>query len=106
MIAKTPKPPYFAVIFSSVLNETHEGYQEMADEMIKQAEAQPGFLGIESARNDLGISVSYWSDEASIKNWKEQLRHQLAQKYGREKWYKSFMTRVAKVERDYGFGNI
>ena len=106
MIAKTPKPPYFAVMFSSVLNETHEGYQEMADEMIKQAEAQPGFLGIESARNDLGISVSYWSDEASIKNWKEQLRHQLAQKYGREKWYNSFMTRVAKVERDYGFGEF
>ena len=105
MISKTPQPPNYAVIFTSVLNEMHEGYDEMADEMVKLAETQPGFLGIDSARSGLGISVSYWADEASIKNWKEQSRHQLAQKYGRENWYKSFMTRVAKVERDYGFGN-
>lgn len=103
MIASTPKPPYYAVIFTSVLTEGDDGYAEMADKMVELAQAQDGFLGIESARNELGISVSYWRDEESIKAWKENMEHSIARRLGREKWYQSFMTRVAKIERDYGF---
>ncbi|MCB1201878.1 MAG: antibiotic biosynthesis monooxygenase [Leptospiraceae bacterium] len=103
MIAKTPEPPYFAVIFSSIRSSDHEGYLEMAKRMIDLAHEQPGFLGIESAREELGITVSYWRDLASIKAWKQNTEHLLAQKMGREKWYREFKTRIARVERDYDF---
>ncbi len=103
MIAKTPKPPYYAVIFSSVRTEGDNGYDEMAEKMIELAETQDGFLGVESARNEIGITVSYWKDTESIQKWRGHAEHSLARKYGREKWYKAFKVRVALVEREYGF---
>ncbi|MGZ2369954.1 antibiotic biosynthesis monooxygenase family protein [Ancylomarina sp. YFZ004] len=103
MIAKTPKPPYYAVIFTSIRTEGDKGYSEMADLMLELAEQQDGFRGVESAREDVGITVSYWRDLAAIKNWKENTDHSLAREKGRKEWYKSFKTRIAKVERDYGF---
>lgn len=103
MIAKTPKPPYYAVIFSSVRAGADDGYEEMAERMVQLAEQQAGFLGVESVRNNLGITVSYWQNLESISNWKKNIDHQLAQKYGREKWYAAYKVRIALVERDYGF---
>lgn len=103
MIAKTPKPPYYAVIFSSMRTDRNEGYDVMTDRMLALAKKQNGFLGVESARNELGITVSYWSDLASIKKWKENSEHTIAREKGRTDWYKSFKTRIAKVERDYKF---
>ncbi|KAF7786437.1 hypothetical protein PRUB_a1000 [Pseudoalteromonas rubra] len=70
--------------------------------MIELAEQQPGYLGIESAREELGITVSYWTDLESIKLWKANAEHMEAQKTGRKLWYKSFKVRISKVERDYG----
>ncbi|MFD1216988.1 MULTISPECIES: antibiotic biosynthesis monooxygenase family protein [Microbulbifer] len=102
LIAKTPNPPYYAVIFTSHLSDDDEGYEDMAGKMIALASDQPGFIGIESAREGLGITVSYWSDLDSIKNWKANLEHAEAQRLGREKWYSSFKTRISRVERDYG----
>lgn len=102
LIAKTPKPPYYAVIFTSHRNEGDNGYGEMASRMLELASKQPGFLGVESAREDVGITVSYWSDLESIKNWKANVEHLEAQKLGREKWYSAFKTRISRVERDYG----
>jgi len=102
LIADTPKPPYYAVIFSSHRNDDIEGYAETAARMVELAAQQPGFLGVESAREDLGITVSYWSDLESIKRWKAHAEHQVAQQMGMEKWYSSYKTRVALVERDYG----
>lgn len=102
MIAQTPKPPYYAVIFTSVRTDIDEGYAQMANKMVQLAATQPGFLGLESARDGLGITVSYWDSLAAIKNWKANLEHQQAQKLGHEKWYSSFKTRISKVERDYG----
>ncbi|MES2676344.1 MAG: antibiotic biosynthesis monooxygenase [Pseudomonadota bacterium] len=102
LIAKTPEPPYYAVIFSSHRTDVNEGYDLMAIRMIELAAQQPGFLGIESARGDLGITVSYWTDLESIKKWKANTEHLVAQQLGHEKWYSSFKTRIAKVERDYG----
>ncbi len=103
MIAKTPKPPYYAVIFSSTRTEGDNGYSDMADLMVELAEKQKGFLGVESARNDLGITVSYWKDLGAIKRWKDNAKHTIAREKGRSEWYKSFKTRIAKVERDYEF---
>ena len=101
LIANTPEPPYFAVIFSSLNTEVGEGYADTAARMVELAAQQPGFLGVESAREELGITVSYWSDLDSIKARKRNAEHLLAQKMGREKWYSDYKTRIARVERDY-----
>ena len=54
LIAKTPTPPYYAVIFSSHKTDDTEGYAETAARMVELAAEQPGFLGVESVRKDLG----------------------------------------------------
>jgi heme-degrading monooxygenase HmoA len=102
-IADTPEPPYYAVIFTSHRTDGDNGYAEMADKMVALASLQPGFLGIESAKEKVGITVSYWSDLDSIQQWRTNLAHLQAQKLGREQWYSSFKVRISKVERDYGF---
>ena len=102
MIANTPEPPYYAVIFTSLRHEGDEGYSAMANAMTELAKEQAGYLGIESARDGLGITVSYWASLEAIKNWKEHTKHMAAQRLGKEKWYSSFKTRICKVERDYG----
>lgn len=105
MIAKTPAPPYYAVIFTSLRTEGDAGYAAMADLMEELAKKQEGYLGIESARDGLGITVSYWATLASIVAWKENLQHAIAQKQGRETWYSHYSVRIAKVERDYKWSN-
>lgn len=102
LIANTPEPPYYSVIFTSLRTAEDGYYDEMAKKMVALASQQSGFLGIESAREELGITVSYWSDLDSIKRWKSNLEHKEAQRLGREKWYSAFKVRIAKVERDYG----
>jgi len=101
LIAETPEPPYYAVIFSSLTTEVDEAYAETAARMVELAAQQPGFLGVESAREELGITVSYWSDLDSIKRWKRNAEHLVAQKMGRKQWYSNYKTRIARVERDY-----
>jgi heme-degrading monooxygenase HmoA len=103
MIAQTPAAPYYAVIFTSTRTEGNNGYAAMADAMDELAKQQEGYLGIESARNEVGITVSYWASLDAIRNWKANADHQTAQKYGREKWYSGYKVRICKVERDYGF---
>jgi heme-degrading monooxygenase HmoA len=106
MIARTPQPPYYAVIFTSLRTSVDEGYALMAEMMVELAQKQEGFLGVESAREGLGITVSYWRDLESIRKWKENTDHVIARNKGREAWYKSFTTRIALVERDYQFSKV
>jgi len=96
------QPPYYAVIFSSILADGDNGYSEMADRMLALASTQPGFLGFESARQSIGLSVSYWATLDDIKAWKENLSHRQAQERAPD-WYRSFRVRVCRVEREYGF---
>lgn len=103
MIARTPEPPYYAVIFTSLRTEGDDGYGAMSEAMAELAAKQPGYLGVESAREGVGITVSYWADLESIAAWKAELKHLVAQKTGRERWYAAYKTRIARVERDYGF---
>lgn len=105
MIAKTPPPPYYAVIFSNIRTLVDEGYGIMAEEMVELAEKQPGYLGHESVRDGLGITVSYWESLEAIRHWKIVGEHLVAQRLGREKWYKAYKTRICLVERDYSFGD-
>jgi len=101
--ATTPEPPYYAVIFTAQRTEGDDGYGAMAKAMAELAPQQPGFLGMESVRNahGLGITVAYFTDEASIVAWKANAEHMAAQKLGQQKWYSHYELRVAKVERAY-----
>jgi heme-degrading monooxygenase HmoA len=101
-IATTPEPPYYAVIFSSLRSDDLDGYAEMAESMMELASRQSGFLGVETARADLGITVSYWDSLASIDAWRRNAEHREAQRLGHQRWYANFRVRVAKVEREYG----
>ena len=103
MIASTPEPPYYAVIFTSVRTEVDSGYSEAAKRMGDLACKQAGFLGMESARNDIGITISYWDSLEAIKKWKAHAEHLIVQQMGKDVFYRSYKTRVCKVERDYGF---
>jgi heme-degrading monooxygenase HmoA len=101
--ASTPAPPYYAVIFTSYRTDGDHGYGAMAEKMVELASTMPGFLGVESAREGLGITVSYWESLDAIQHWRQQAEHRLAQQRGYEIWYQSFKLRVCRVERDYGF---
>lgn len=100
--APTPPPPYYAVIFTSVRTEGDNGYGEAARQMLELASKQPGFLGFETARQGLGISVSYWASLDAIRAWKEDAAHRQAQARARD-WYRAFRVRVCRVECEYGF---
>lgn len=99
---RTPAPPYIAVIFSSLLAGEDDGYEAMAEQMVRLALASRGCLGAESARDaqGFGITVSYWTDEQAIADWKADSRHKIAQKLGRERWYEDYRIRIATVTRD------
>jgi heme-degrading monooxygenase HmoA len=103
--SRLPAPPYYAVIFSSRRNGIDDaGYGEAAQRMVELASAQPGFLGVESARDadGFGITVSYWDSEAAIAAWRRHAEHAATRAHGRVHWYEHYELRVAKVERAYG----
>lgn len=121
MLAQTPQPPYYAVIFSSLRTDVADGYDDTATRMVELAHEQPGFLGVESARNNrnptdgdpvvrpvdpLGITVSYWDSLEAIRAWKQQAEHRIAQQTGRQHWYETYKVRICRVDREYGFGQI
>lgn len=104
MLTATFAMPYYAVIFTSLrADDDGRDYEQAAQRMVELARQQPGFLGVESVRNSegLGITVSYWTSEAAIVDWRAQAEHQEAREQGRGRWYRAFTTRIARVERDY-----
>lgn len=102
--AAPPPPPYYAVIFSSLRTPGDRDYEATARRMAELAATQPGYLGLESARDaeGFGITVSYWTDPEAIRAWKAHAEHLLAQERGRGEWYRHYELRVARVERAYG----
>jgi heme-degrading monooxygenase HmoA len=92
-------PPYYAVIFISTLKQQSDEYQQAATRMVELAQTMPGFLGYQSAREETGITVSFWKDEASIQAWKQQSEHVQTQQLGREQWYAGYEIHIARVER-------
>ncbi len=104
-LTSTPKPPYYAVIFTNHRNaKPNDGYDAMAEQMELLAARQVGFLGLEHARDEkgFGITVSYWSNKEAIANWKQQADHLAAQQQGQTEWYKAYRVRVCLVEKEYG----
>lgn len=94
---------YYAVIFTSKRTSLEEGYNDASNQMELLAKKQPGFLGLETAREEIGITISYWESLEAIKKWKQNSEHLIAQKNGKEKWYSKYHVRICKVEREYTF---
>lgn len=103
--AATPRPTYFAVIFTTTRTDVDDGYEVTAERMVELVQRQPGFLGFESAREEdgVGITVSYWRSLEDVVCWKNVAEHLVAQRLGREKWYRTFTLRVARIEDDWSF---
>lgn len=100
-LTATPEPPYYAVIFVSIHTGDLVGYAEANQRMEELVADQPGYLGMDSARSCLGVTVSYWTDEASIAAWRDHLEHAAIREQGRDQWYERYTVRVARVERAY-----
>lgn len=98
--------PYYAVIFTSLRTSSEDGYNDMAQKMIDLAMQQPGFIDVESARNEIGITISYWESLLSISQWKRNAEHLIAQELGKEKWYQWYKVRICKVEHSYDFTQL
>ncbi len=106
-LCDTPDPPFWAVIFTRLRRDRDaEAYAAAATAMTRLAIDQPGCLGVEGARDPVtgvGITVSYWKDEAAIAAWRDHAEHRLVRQLGRERWYRAYRLRVAKVDRAYGW---
>lgn len=100
------KTPYYAVIFTSTQTEEQDGYLEMAEQMDDLAKQQTGYIGIESAKEEIGITVSYWKSLEAIANWKANTDHLFAQQKGIQDWYSWYKVRICLVEREYDFSKI
>ena len=90
-------PPYYAVIFTTTLSDQQEGYVEMAKKMEELAQEQPGFLGMDSARTEIGITISYWASLDAIDLWRKNAKHNKAKALGKSKWYASYDLKICKV---------
>ena len=102
--AKTPKPPYYAVIFSAQRNGHGEAdYNVVGERMFALVQQQPGFLGVESTRDEhgFGITVAYFDSEENIRRWRNHEQHAATRERGKREWYEHFEVRVARVERAY-----
>lgn len=100
-MTNTPTPPYYAVIFIYEESDNSTGYAKMSARVNEIVKSQPGFLGVDDAKSELGISVSYWKDLESIKGWKNNLEHREAKARGKELWYTRYKVRIARVEQEY-----
>ena len=95
------------VLFRSKLVPTAstDGYDEMAEEMDDLARTMPGFVDVKSFKAEDGerLTVVWWQDEETLRAWREQARHRVAQRTGRERWYEYYKMDVAEVIRTNNF---
>jgi heme-degrading monooxygenase HmoA len=99
-----PARDAIAVIFVTQRTDADAaGYQAAAEAMMALVTVQPGYLGAESVRggDGLGITVSYWADDASARAWRDHVEHAAVRALGRARWYAHYRLIVARVERAY-----
>ncbi len=94
------------ILFRSKLTgQAGEDYQAMNAEMETLVRQNPGFIDVKSYKAEDGerLTVVWWRDEESLREWREQMRHREAQNAGRKKWYAYYKMEVANVTRESSF---
>lgn len=92
----------YIVIFKATIKQLDSTYTEMAHKLRDKALTQYNCLKFEtSSENDFEIALSYWQSLDDIKNWQQDMEHQVAQGLGKEKWYKNYSVEICKIERAY-----
>lgn len=105
-VARTPPPPYYAVTTTTELGPGFEAeaYMALGRELHGRAHEIGGFLGLEAFFEDgASIAVSYWESLEAIERWRNDPRHGAAKHAAKTRWFGATMTRIARVEADYGF---
>jgi heme-degrading monooxygenase HmoA len=101
-----PRTGQVAVIFTAQRTAQDDaGYAAAAEAMATLAAAQPGYAGMASARGEdgVGITVSYWIDDAAARAWRDHPDHARIREMGRERWYEWYELEVTRIERGYGW---
>ncbi len=99
-----------AVIFEVVPRPGQlDAYLDTAASLRPLLEGIDGFIAIErfqslSAPGRI-LSLSFWRDEAAIRQWRNLSSHRAAQSAGRESIFSDYRLRVAAVMRDYGMND-
>jgi heme-degrading monooxygenase HmoA len=93
--------PYYAVIFTSILEENVPDYESLAERMEILCSGMDGFLGMDHARSEMGITICYWRDLAAIENWRNHPEHRQAQERGMKEFYRYYKVQLAVVEKAY-----
>lgn len=90
---------------SRLTDQAGEDYQATNTEMEALVRQNPGFIDVKSYKSDDGerLTLVWWNDEESLREWREQVRHRAAQSTGRQKWYQYYKMEVAKVIRESSF---
>lgn len=105
-LARTPRPPYYAV---ATTTELAAGYDERAHlergaRLYAEARGLGGFLGLETFfENGASIAVSYWESLDAIERWRRHPAHRDAKRLAKASWFGPTITRIMRVEDDYGF---
>jgi heme-degrading monooxygenase HmoA len=96
-----------AVIFEVLpyLGERHT-YLDLAGELRAELDKIDGFISIErfeslTTRGKL-LSLSFWRDEAAVKQWRNLEPHRAAQQAGRNGIFADYRLRIGDIVRDYG----
>lgn len=84
-------------------------YLDIASDLAGHLKKVKGFISIErfESLSDHGkiLSLSFWTDEEAVKEWRNSMNHRNAQKRGREEVFLDYRLRVAHVLRDYDMHN-
>ena len=96
-----------SVIFEGIPAEQgRQAYLDTAAALRPLLERIDGFLSIEryESLSQPGkiLSLSFWTDEAAVRAWRNLEVHRRAQARGREHIFADYRIRVAEVLRDYG----
>ncbi|MFZ1805808.1 MAG: antibiotic biosynthesis monooxygenase [Cyclobacteriaceae bacterium] len=96
-----------AVLFEVIPNEgKKEKYLDIAYQLRGELEKISGFISIERFQSlqdeNKILSLSFWKDEKSVKEWRNLEKHREAQASGRTSVFADYRLRVADVLRDYG----
>jgi len=94
----------FIVIFKAKAGQQDDNYVTTVAKLRDLAFSKYNCIDfVAVTENDQEIALSYWPDEASIINWKQDAFHLVAQKQGQQKWYEQYQVEVAEISRTYQF---